>query len=234
LKEASATPGVVSGNEVEVSEKVVEADRARVEWWKQTQSYLKIVAPFDGVVTERNVHEGSLVSPSGAGSVSMVRIQEVSSLRLVVPVPEIAAGSVTDGEAVKFTVPAFPGVSFSGTVARTSRALDLQTRSLPVELDVENRDGRLAPGMFPEVHWQMKRTEPTLFVPPTCIVTTTERTFVVRVNGGKASGSTSSWASRPAPFRRSSEPGRGRHGGQRGSDELRAGTTVTPRESGPR
>jgi RND family efflux transporter MFP subunit len=232
LKEASGTPGVVSGNEVEVSEKVVEADRARVQWWKQNESYLRIVAPFDGVVTERNVHEGSLVSPSGAGSVSMVRLQDVATLRLLVPVPEIAAGSVVDGEVVKFTVPAFPGVAFSGTVGRTSRALDLKTRSLPVELDVENRDGRLAPGMFPEVHWQMKRTEPTLFIPPTSIVVTTERTFVVRIKDGAAE-----WVdvklgvSTGALQEVFGTLSAGDTVALRGSDELRAGTTVAAREA---
>lgn len=232
LKEASATPGVVSGNDVETSEKAVEADRARVQWWKQTESYLRILAPFDGVVTERNIHEGSLVSPSGAGSVSMLRIQEVASLRLVVPVPELAAGSVTEGEVVKFTVPAFPGVSFTGTVARTSRALDLKTRSLPVELDVENRDGRLAPGMFPEVHWQMKRPQPTLFVPPTSIVTTTERTFVVRIKDDKAE-----WVdvrlgvSTGALQEVFGGLSAGDTVARRASDELRAGTPVSPRGS---
>jgi membrane fusion protein, multidrug efflux system len=231
LKEAAATPGVVSGNEVEVSEKVVEADRARVQWWKQNESYLKIVAPFDGVITERNIHEGSLVSPSGAGSVSMLRIQEVASLRLVVPVPEIAAGSVTDGEKIPFTVPAFPGVSFAGTVARASRALDLKTRSLPVELDVENRDGRLAPGMFPEVHWQMKRSEPTLFVPPTSIVATTERTFVVRIAGGTAEWVDVKLGISTGPLQEVfGSLSAGDPVALRGSDELRAGTAVTSRE----
>jgi len=232
LKEASATPGVVSGNEVEVSEKVVEADRARVQWWKQNESYLKISAPFDGTITERNVHEGSLVSSSGAGSAAMVRIQELATLRLVVPVPEVAAGSVTDGDVVKFSVPAFPGVVFSGTVARTARALDLKTRSLPVELDVENRDGRLAPGMFPEVHWQMKRQEPTLFVPPASIVVTTERTFVVRVTGGKTEWVDVKLGVSTGPLQ---EVFGGLTAGDtvalRGSDELRAGTTVSPREA---
>jgi RND family efflux transporter MFP subunit len=231
LKEASSTPGVVSGNEVEVSEKVVEADRARVQWCKQNESYLKIAAPFDGVITERNVHEGSLVSPSGAGSIAMLRIQEVASLRLVVPVPEVAAGSITDGDVVKFTVPAFPGVAFSGTVARTSRALDLKTRSLPVELDVDNRDGRLAPGMFPEVQWQMKRAEPTSFVPPTSIVVTTERTFVVRVNGGKAEWVDVKLGVSTGPLQEVfGTLSAGDSVALRGSDELRAGTAVSPKD----
>ena len=118
------------------------------------------------------------------GSMPLLRIQEVSRLRLVVAVPEVATGGVTEGDEIKFTVPAHPGVPFTGKVARTARALDVRTRSMPVELDVENGPGKLAPGMFAEVQWQMKRAEPTLFVPATAIVTNTERTFVVRVKEG--------------------------------------------------
>ncbi len=181
LKEAAATPGVVPKNELEISEKTVEAGRQRVKSWQQQESYLKITAPFDGVVTERNVHEGSLVAPSGAGSAPMLRVQDSGTLRLVVAVPEVASGGIEEGDEVKFTVPAFPGVPFSGKISRAAHALDVRTRSMPVEVDVKNADGRLSPGMFPEVQWRMKRAEPTLFVPPTAIVVTTERTFVIRI-----------------------------------------------------
>lgn len=186
LKEAAATPGVVSKNDVEVAERQVEAGRARVKGWQLQEAYLRIPAPFDGVVTERHAHEGSLVAPSGAGSMPMLRVQEVSRLRLVVAVPEVASGGIAEGEKVAFTLPAFPGAPFSGTVARLARALDVKTRTMPVELDVDNASGRLAPGMFAEVHWQMKRAAPTLFVPATAIATTTERTFVIRVKDGLA------------------------------------------------
>lgn len=230
LKEASSTPGVVSGNDVNVSAQTVEADRARVRMWQENESYLKITAPFDGVITERSVHEGSLVSSAAP----LVRIQELSKLRLVVPIPEVATGSVSDGGAVSFTVPAFPGVLFSGTVARTSRALDLKTRTMPVELDVDNADGRLAPGMFPEVHWQMKRSAPTLFVPATAIVGTTERTFVIRVKGG-----TAEWVdvrqgisvgALQEVFGKLAE---GDAVALRASDELRSGTPVVPKTTSP-
>jgi RND family efflux transporter MFP subunit len=230
LKEASATPGVVSGNDVNVSAQTVEADRARVRMWQENESYLKIKAPFDGVITERNVNEGSLVSSASP----LLRIQELSKLRLVVPVPEVATGSVSDGGAVAFTVPAFPGVLFSGTVARSAHALDLKTRTMPVELDVDNSDGRLAPGMFPEVQWQMKRATATLFVPATAIVVTTERTFVIRVKDG-----TTEWVdvrqgisagALQEVFGKLSE---GDTVALRATDELRAGTPVLPRPPSP-
>jgi RND family efflux transporter MFP subunit len=232
LKEASATPGVISGNDVEVAEKTVEADRARVKVWQQNESYLRITAPFDGVITERNIHEGSLVSPSGAGSAAMMRIQEVAKLRLVVALPEVAAGVVTEGETLKFTVPAFPGVAFLGILARAAHALDLKTRSMPVELDVDNREGRLSPGMFPEVQWQMTRAEATLFVPPTSVVTTTERTFLIRVKDGIAE-----WVDvKPGVSTGALQEvfgalTAGDLVALRGTDELRAGTKVLPKEA---
>jgi RND family efflux transporter MFP subunit len=230
LKDASSVQGVVAGNDLDVAEKAVEADRARVRICQENQQYLRIVAPFDGVVTERNVHEGSLVGPSSAAP--LVRLQEVSRLRLVVALPEVATGGVQVGEKVKFTVPAFPGVPFEGTVARVARALDMKTRSMPVELDVDNAGGKLAPGMFPEVQWQMKRAEPTLFVPPTAVVTTTERTFVIRVKDGIAE-----WVDvRPgvstgALVEVFGALARGDSIALRGTDELRAGTKVTVKET---
>lgn len=230
LKEASGVPGVVAGNDLEIAERAVEADRARVRVCQENQLYLRITAPFDGVVTERNVHEGSLVGPSSAAP--LVRLQEVSRLRLVVAVPEVATGGLKEGEKVTFTVPAFPGVPFHGTVARIARALDLKTRSMPVELDVDNAAGRLAPGMFPEVHWHMRRAEPTLFVPATSIVTTTERTFVIRVKDGAAE-----WVDvRPgvstgALVEVFGALAAGDIVALRGTDELRAGTKVMVKES---
>jgi membrane fusion protein, multidrug efflux system len=207
LKAASATQGVVPGNDLEIAQKNVDADRARLRAWeenekaaqaqveavgqnekaaasasnesREVESYLRITAPFDGVITERNVHDGSLAGPSGP--VPMLRIQQVAILRLVVSVPEAAVGGVAAGSKVSFTTPAFPGESFSGTVRRIAHALDVRTRTMPVELEVDNADGRLSPGMYAETAWPLQRPQPSLFVPATSIVTTTERTFVIRV-----------------------------------------------------
>jgi membrane fusion protein (multidrug efflux system) len=236
LKEAAATPGVVSKNDLDVAEKLVDAGRQRVKAWQQQEAYLRITAPFDGIVTERNVHEGSLVAPSGAGSMPMLRVQEVSQLRLQVAVPEAAAGGITEGLEVKFLVPAYPGVPFTGKVARLAHALDVKTRTMPVELDVENEAGKLAPGMFADVQWQMKRADPTLFVPASSIVTTTERTFVIRVQARKAEwvdvrpGVTLS----PSAVEVFGALAAGDWVATRGTDELRSGTEVRePAPPGP-
>jgi membrane fusion protein (multidrug efflux system) len=200
LKAASATPGVVAGNDLEIAQKAVEGDRARLEAVSKSaqaaeaslksiteiESYLQIRAPFDGVVTERNVHPGALVGPSGSagGQMPLVRFEQTGRLRLVVPVPEKYAADIVNDATVEFTVPAFPSQTFRGTVARIARSVDVKTRTMPVELDIRNADGRLASGMFPEVLWPVRRTAPTLFVPTSAVARTTEATFVVCIRNG--------------------------------------------------
>jgi multidrug efflux pump subunit AcrA (membrane-fusion protein) len=101
-------------------------------------------------------------------------------------VPEENVGGIVRGVRVEFNVPAFPGRTFSGVVARIAQALDPKTRSMPVEMDVINREPMLAPGMYPTVHWPVRSSDQGLFVPKTSVVTTTERTFVVRNKNGRA------------------------------------------------
>ena len=151
---------------------------------KALVTYLKIAAPFDGVVTDRLVHPGALVGPPA--DPALLVLQQVSHLRVVVPVPEEVVGGLVPGAKVEFSVPTFPQRTFAGTIARISHALDQKTRTMPVELDTFNRDGALAPGMYPSVKWPVRSSRPALFVPKTSVVTTTERTFVVRNQNGHA------------------------------------------------
>jgi len=92
---------------------------------------------------------------------------------------------IASGASVPFQVPAWPERNYLGTIARISRALDQKTRTMAIELDVMNRDGSLAPGMFPTVKWPVRRAKASRFVPKTSVVTTTERTFVIRNQGGQ-------------------------------------------------
>jgi RND family efflux transporter MFP subunit len=198
LKKAAETPGAIAGNELVQAEKQVEAAKAlvrsrqdavraaeaAVKARQDLQSYLRIRAPFDGVVTERLVHPGALVG-EGPNPV-LLTVEQISRLRLVVAVPEEYVGGISQGFAATFAVPAHPERSYSGTVARSSHALDKSTRTMAVELDVPNRDGSLAPGMFPTVKWPVRRSRPGLYVPRTSVVTTSERTFVIRNRDGRA------------------------------------------------
>ncbi|MFZ0663979.1 MAG: efflux RND transporter periplasmic adaptor subunit [Acidobacteriaceae bacterium] len=199
LKAASNTPGVISDEELETAEKAAEADRARVVALHNTadaaranlssavemESYLRITAPFDGVVTKRNVHPGALVGPGSGTQPSMLRIEEVSHLRLVVAVPEIYVAGIQKGAKVDFTVPAFPGRTFSGTVARLADSMDVATRTMPVEMDVWNPGSELHSGMFPEVLWPVHRPQPTLFVPESAVGRNMEQSYVVRIRDGR-------------------------------------------------
>ena len=87
---------------------------------------------------------------------------------------------------MSFTVPAYPGETFFGVLSLVAHELDEKTRSMAVELDVRNPDLRLGAGMYPEVQWPVRRPQPSLLVPPSSIVATTERTFVIRVSNGVA------------------------------------------------
>jgi membrane fusion protein, multidrug efflux system len=243
LKRASATPGVVAGNDLEVAQKAVEADRARVQSARESaeaakaalksiteiEGYLQVRAPFDGVVTERNVHPGTLVGPAtGSGPAPpLVRVETTARLRLVVPVPEKYVSGMAEGAKVQFSVAAYPNQTFSGTVARIAHSLEPKTRTMPIELDVNNSTRRLAAGMFPEVLWPVRRSEATLFVPVSSVARTMEAIFVVRIRDGQAE-----WVNvQPGELDGKSVEvfGELRPGDQvalRGSDELRPGTKV--------
>jgi RND family efflux transporter MFP subunit len=240
LRAASETPGVVAGNDVEIAEKTLEAARAQVEAMKSSvaaadaairalkdlESYLILRAPFDGVVTERHVHPGALVGPSGT---PVVRIEQLSRLRLTVPVPETYVTGIARGARVSFTVPAFPGRMFDAVIARPAQSLDTKTRSMLVELDVDNGRQVLAPGMFAEVQWPVSRSQSSLFVPIGALVRTSERQFVVRLRNGVAE-----WVD----VRRGQVNGElievfgdlraGDVVARRGDDEIRPGTRVAP------
>jgi RND family efflux transporter MFP subunit len=235
LKAASETPGVVATHDVEIAQAAVKADEARVDALKTLESYLFVRAPFDGVITERNVHPGALVGPtSGGAGVPMLRMQSVEHLRLVVPVPEQDVGAIAQGATAEFTVRTWPQERFSGTITRISGAIDPKTRTMPVELDVDNKAGRLAPGMFPEVIWPVRRPGPSLLVPATAIAQTTERTFVDRVRDGVIEQVV---VERGATLGDKVEVFGALEAGdrvlRRGSEELKPGTKVTAKEATP-
>jgi RND family efflux transporter MFP subunit len=181
-KAAADTPGAVAKHDLEVAEAAVKADEARVQSLKTLESYLSVRAPFDGVITERNVHPGALVGPpAGANAPPMLRMESVGHLRLTVAVPETDVGAIADGAKAEFVVRTWPGQKFAGVIKRVAHAIDTKTRTMPVELDVDNGGNKLAAGMFAEVFWPIRRDTPSLFVPPGAIVQTTEKTYVDRV-----------------------------------------------------
>ncbi len=199
---ASRTPGVLAENDVAVAGQQVSVDKGLVDAAEQniavardalrsisqTEAYLTITAPFEGIVTTRNLHPGALIGPaSGQGAAPpILQIVDDRRLRLVVPIPEAQVGDMKVGQLVSFTVPAYPGQTFKAPIQRISHEVDEKSRTMPVELDVLNRDGRLSPGSFTTVSWPLERSYPTLFVPASAVTTDQQHAFVIRVHNGKA------------------------------------------------
>jgi len=201
MASAAKTPGVVAENDVMVASQTASAAQGQVQSAEnnvaaardalhsvgQLESYLSIYAPFDGIVTTRNLHPGALVGPASgrSGSLPLVQIVDNGHLRLVVPVPEAYVGEMQTGQPVTFTVPAYPGESFHAPITRISHDVESNTRTMPVELDVRSADGRLSPGSFSSVQWPVHRALPTMFVPVSAVTNDQQRTFVERVRNGK-------------------------------------------------
>jgi RND family efflux transporter MFP subunit len=201
MSAAAKVPGVVAGNDLEIAQKTVQSDVANAAALQKTaqaaqenlravtqlESYLNITAPFDGQVTTRYVHPGALVGPAGGpGAMTpIVQIQTLTRHRLVVPVPEDDVAGIPEGTEVSFTVPSYPGRVFQAPIARISRAVDIKTRTMPVELDVRDPHAELDPGTFCEVSWPVRRAYSTLFVPASAVANDLERTFVIRVGNNR-------------------------------------------------
>ncbi len=231
LRSAASTPGIVAGNDLELAQHHQEALEARLQSLQAMETYLQVMAPFDGVITQRNIHPGAVVGPDVASgrALPLLRLEQISLLRLIVPVPEVYAGSIAKGATVPFTVSAYLEETFQGVVSRISQSVDPKTRSMPVEMDVDNRTMRLAAGMFPEVRWPLRRSTPTLLVPASAVVTTTENVFVLLVKENLVKWVTVRKGSKSGSL---TEVFGDLQAGDlvvlRGTDEIRPGTSVIP------
>jgi RND family efflux transporter MFP subunit len=146
----------------------VDSAQANVQRLEQLQSFEKIYAPFSGVVTARNVDVGQLIN-AGAGTL-MFRLSAIDVLRVYVNVPQIYSQSAVPGSTAKLTLSEFPGQSFTGKLVRTARAIDPASRTLLVEFDVDNRDGKLLPGAYTEVHMNVHQGVAPLIIPVPALI----------------------------------------------------------------
>ena len=147
------------------------AARANLARLRELQGYRLVKAPFDGVITQRNVDVGALVS---SGNTLLYRIAQTGTLRTYVNVPQSDVNAVHVGQAATLTVSHFPGRSFRGTVTRAANALDPATRTMLVEVDVPNADGALLPGTYAEVDLSGSRVNPPFVVPAAAIIFRTD------------------------------------------------------------
>jgi RND family efflux transporter MFP subunit len=206
LKQAAAArPGMIAQQELDDAEAKDAASEAQVAVAKSTVAaqqqqmdvakaeqlhyssladYSRITAPFDGIVTWRYADTGALIQAgtSNAGSMPVVKVAEVKILRLRIPVPESLAGYVRDGDAADVRVQA-TGDHFTGKVVRTTGALDRETRSLQVEVDVPNAKSSLTPGMYADVTLGIAGSPHALTVPVDAVDRETSGASVLVVNG---------------------------------------------------
>jgi RND family efflux transporter MFP subunit len=171
---------------VSVAQANIVAQQAQVARLEKEQSYEKVVAPFDGVITQRSIDIGSLVTADSTAGSSMFAIARTNVLRVQVYVPQDAALGVKDGVAATITVPEMPGRVFTGHVARTADALQAGTRTLLVEVDVDNPDNALAAGVYCTVQFEVPRANPVIAIPAEALIFNKDGTQVAVFDNGKA------------------------------------------------
>ncbi|MGA0558640.1 efflux RND transporter periplasmic adaptor subunit [Larkinella sp. VNQ87] len=192
--DAAKTPGTVAQSMLEQTLAKKESDYAQLQAAKAAyrevsdlRKYLEIRAPFSGIISLRNVSTGAYIGPSGKGSeLPLFVLTEQKRLRLVVAVPEAYTGYVNQNDEVSFTVKAFPDRKFTGKVKRLAGALDKRLRSERTEVDVENNDRKLLPGMIAEVTIPLPTKSNTFVVPKSAVINSSTGVFIVKVLNQKA------------------------------------------------
>jgi membrane fusion protein (multidrug efflux system) len=191
LRQTARTAGAVSPLQLDQTRAQATSDslnvvaaRAHYRAAAQMASYLHLTAPFAGVITERNLSPGAAVGPGGPGALPLLKLRQLSRLRLRVAVPEAYVADLHRGGKVQFTVKSYPNRPFLGEIARRAGSVQAITRSEQIEIDIPNPKEELKPGMFASVSLPINRPQSSLFVPKTAVVSTTERTYIIRVAKG--------------------------------------------------
>jgi RND family efflux transporter MFP subunit len=165
----------------------VDADTANVKRLEQLQSYEKVDAPFDGIITARNTDIGALINAdANSPSKELFRLAAIDTLRVYVAVPESYARAAQPGAMASLNLDEFPGRSFQGTLVRNANAIDLASRTLLVEVDVANPNGLLPPGAYTFVHLRLPGADGTVTVPSDTLLFRREGLQVAVVRDGRA------------------------------------------------
>jgi RND family efflux transporter MFP subunit len=175
----------------------VDSMTADVQRLQQLQSYEKVYAPFSGVITARNTDVGALINEGSGGAQGLATVPQelfhmaaVDRLRIFVSVPEVDAEAAQNGAKAALTLDEFPGETFQGTIVRNSDAIDLSSRTLNVEVDIDNHDGRIRPGAYVFVHLKLpdnaKRAASSLVIPANTLLFRSEGLRVGVVRGDHA------------------------------------------------
>lgn len=155
---------------LKVAEANYAAQKAQVSRLEELTGFEKVVAPFDGVISQRQIDVGSLVTANVSSGTALFSIVRSDVLRIQVYVPQDSALGIKDGESAEVHVPEMPGRIFHGTVARNARALQPGTRTLLTEVDVNNPDGTLLPGLYCTVQLAVPRPQPVITIPAQAVI----------------------------------------------------------------
>jgi membrane fusion protein (multidrug efflux system) len=194
LVRASQLPGTISPNDLDIALAKASADsaswKASVANYTRTKellSYLVVRAPFDGVITARNVSPGAYVSPGDkTTNKPMLSLQERDKLRLTMNVAENYTGYIHMGDTVNFQVSSLPGREFKARVSRMAGGINLETRTEQIEMDVDNRDHQLLPQMYADIRLPIKGDNQDFIIPRTALVMSDEQIFVIKSEAGRA------------------------------------------------
>src|SRR3954453_19488476 len=158
---------------LEAKATAVTSASANVRRLEQLKGFEKITAPFDGVVTARTTDVGALID-SGSNAKELFHVAAVHRLRVFINVPQIYSRAARPGIKADLTLTEFPGRTFTGTLARTAQSIDVASRTLLTEIDVENAKGELLPGSYAEVHLKLASEASTFKLPINAIIFRTE------------------------------------------------------------
>ena len=172
----------------QAKETAVHSAEATVKRVQELQSFERIIAPFDGVITARNTDEGQLINAGNpgtgsAGARELFHIASIDTLRVFINVPQIYSRDAKPSTMAELTLTQYPGRKFAGKLIRNANAIDLATRTLLVEVDVNNRTGELLPGSYAEVHLKLDASSPTVVLPVSALIFRSEGLQVATLQG---------------------------------------------------
>ena len=162
-------------------EAVVDANEANVRQLEAMQSFKTLAAPFDGVVTARNVEIGQLINSQGTGP-ALFEVSDLHQVRIFVQVPQAFSAGLVPGMKATFEMPQYPGVQFDATLSHVSKAINASSHSMQVELDADNTAGKFFGGSYCNVHFQVPNDANLVTIPSTALVTGNQGTQVATVD----------------------------------------------------
>jgi RND family efflux transporter MFP subunit len=176
----------VAVSDASAKKAAVDASMANVRRLEQLQSFEKVYAPFDGIVTARNIDIGALIQAGeNTSTKELFHLAAIGKIRVYVAVPEAYSAAIKDGGKASLTLDEYPGRQFVGTIARNSNAIDQATRTLNVEVDIDNPKGELLPGAYVFVHFKVPEHAATLMIPSNTLLFRAEGLRVGVVRNGR-------------------------------------------------